>query len=93
MGAVLPVTSVFLSVTKSADKQYLKWNIAGIEDGKISIERSLNGIQFNTINEQKFVAGSGYMDAENIVSNKLYYRLEIIDGNGKITYTHTVVIT
>lgn len=44
MGAVLPVTSAFLSVTKSADKQYLKWNIAGIEDGKISIERSLNGI-------------------------------------------------
>ena len=33
------------------------------------------------------------MDAENIVSNKLYYRLEIIDVNGKITYTHTVVIT
>ena len=38
------------------------------------------------------MAGSGYMDAENIVSNKLYYRLKITDSNGKITYTNTVVI-
>ena len=90
--ALLPITSAFLSVTKSGVNQYLKWNIVGTTDGKIAIEKSQNGTVFYTIHNQNFVSISNFVDTEISVGDKVFYRLKIRDENGKITYTNTVVI-
>ena len=91
-GAVLPVSSALLSVTKSASGQYLKWNIVGLNEGRLSVERSLNNLQFTSVNEQQFIARSSFIDADNTGNHKLYYRLKITDRDGRVSYTNTVFI-
>lgn len=74
----------------------LKWSMENIEEGlKVNVQRSADGKNFATIAAMPISAP----DAKNFnwkdsqpFANANYYRLELVDKKGGITYTSTVVI-
>jgi hypothetical protein len=92
----LPVTfkSIFAQQVNSATR--LVWDVADETDVRgYEVERSTNGVQFNTIG---FVNANGksaaYMFADNeIMSNTVYYRVKNVDIDGKFKYSGVVKVT
>ena len=93
--AVLPVT--FLSFNVQGFKSFngntntlVNWETASeINTAYFNIQRSTDGISFETIGKVKAKGISIYTfnDQSPLWGGLLYYRLEIVDNNGSITYS------
>jgi hypothetical protein len=63
---------------------------------KYVIERSINGLDFTTVGEERNVRG-GYVNVYNAIDatpnmGMNWYRIQIIDIRGQVTYTSTKVV-
>jgi hypothetical protein len=97
--AVLPLYLLQFTGKKESTGNLLEWisenevNLNGYE-----IERSTNGASFTTIAVKHATAVSGtktnysFIDV-TVVNGTSYYRLKMIDNDGKYTYSNTIVIS
>ena len=97
----LPVTLLDFSASKSLDDVLLRWNTSHeINFDRFEVERSLNGAEFGRIaTVQSQSAGSGTYHALDANALKLYaaqpvlyYRLKMIDKDGKFKYSGIVTV-
>jgi hypothetical protein len=100
-GASLPVRSVQLGSTSNASTVNLKWvTESEYNTEKFIIERSVDGRIFSVIGESKAagntVASTSYTSADDIraIATKpvLFYRIKVVDTDGKYTYSNTIAI-
>jgi PKD repeat protein len=96
--AVLPLHVKFFTGTKIADNNILlQWEVDGQGVEKFEIEKSLDGINFNTV-VQKNKNSNGllyYQYVDQTISNKeiIYYRLKMIEQTGAVTYSDIVPVS
>ncbi|MEP6595860.1 MAG: T9SS type A sorting domain-containing protein, partial [Ginsengibacter sp.] len=95
--AVLPVTLVNFQAQSQREKIITSWQTSSeFNFHSFDIERSVDGIQFNkigSVNASGFVTGSLYsFEDGNPKKGINYYRLKIIDIDGKFTFSKVVVV-
>lgn len=85
----LPVTMKNFSVTKCNNKACLQWLVADEKNlSKYEIERSIDAIRFEKIDEVQAINSSEYNFVDNNpYMGKNYYRLKMLDIDGKYSYT------
>ena len=87
----LPVNFTAISATKAGEKVNVKWAIANeVNIASYEVERSTNGIVFETITTKKAVGTNSYTveDASFPASAAtLYYRIKAIGANGTTKYS------
>jgi endonuclease I len=92
---LLPVTITDFTTTKYDNAILLKW-YATYETNfsQYEIERSINANTFNKIGTVagKNLADYSFSDNELPNTSLVYYRLKMIDADGKYTYSKTVVV-
>jgi hypothetical protein len=96
---VLPVTLTDFNAAKSGNDILLEWNTSHeINFDKFELERSLNGREFSRLTTL-LSRSSGVYDAVDIEALKLYaahpviyYRLKMIDKDGKFNYSGIISI-
>jgi endonuclease I len=92
---LLPVTVTNFTAQKLTEAVLLKWH-ATAETGlkQFDIERSVDGIKFNTIGSVEGRNLPQYSFTDNILPNAtiVYYRLKIIDADGKFKNSNIVAI-
>lgn len=93
----LPVTLISFDAAKQGSQTYLNWVVAQEEGISMYIvERSSDGnhfISINTVNSINSAVQHTYSVFDNVPLNGTnYYRLEIVDNTGKITYSDIRVI-
>jgi len=90
---VLPVTIIDFTASKLSESVLLKWYATYETNFKLyQVERSTDGIIFNSIGEVtgKNWANYSFMDNALPANATLYYRLKMIDTNGKFSYSKTI---
>jgi hypothetical protein len=94
--AVLPATLLSFKGEKSGGKVNLEWiTVDEHELNRYELERSTDGVNFSAIaivfakGEQKNTYT--YPDEHPVYGNN-YYRLRVVDDNGKFSYSNTVVV-
>lgn len=90
--AVVPVSFAILAVKKTSAGNELTWNIQSADQQQMIIERSFTGSVFTALHSRNFIAAGNYPDADNNRSAKIYYRIKLIDNNGRISYSNTVMV-
>ena len=95
---VLPITIEYLNGIKQNNSNVLSWkvNCTSSATAILSIERSKDGNIFNEVNN---ITATGlrclqpfdYTDNSPLAGNN-YYRLKMIDENGKTTYSNKIVL-
>lgn len=92
---LLPVTVTNFTAQKLTDAVLLKWNVTA-ETGlkQYDVERSIDGIKFNTIGSVEGRNLPQYSFTDNILPNAtiVYYRLKIIDADGKFKNSNIIAI-
>ena len=92
---VIPVTITDFVASKDNESVFLKW-YATYESNfsRFDIERSTDGINFNKIGEVTGRNLANYNYADNDLPRRpvLYYRLKMIDDNGRFTYSKIIAI-
>ncbi|MEO6549790.1 MAG: esterase-like activity of phytase family protein [Ferruginibacter sp.] len=93
---VLPVQSVAFTARLANGKSYLQWTTQNEVNVKyFEVERGKDGGQFNKITVVN-AKGTGSADYNTIDEKPLngnnYYRLKIIDNDGNISYSNTLLI-
>ena len=92
---VLPVTIIDFTAVKLSSSVLLKW-YATYETNfkKYEIQRSIDGIVFSTIGTVlgQNLANYSFVDSKLPVANIIYYRLKMIDIDGKADISKTVTI-
>ena len=88
----------YFTGTQNDRKHLLSWKVTCTSDeAKFEIQRSSDAISFTNINSftaSKIRCGSAFdFTDENPLPGKNYYRLKIIDVDGKINYSNIVVLT
>ncbi len=93
---VLPVRWLDFSATHASDGVQLKWSTAQeINNNKFEVERSEDGVNFETIHNTKGKGNSettsyySYMDG-NPLPSKAFYRIKQIDFDGNSDYSVVV---
>ncbi|MEI9942684.1 MAG: T9SS type A sorting domain-containing protein [Chitinophagaceae bacterium] len=97
---VLPLTLIDFSGVYFQEKAILHWSTQDEYNfEKFEIERSINGINFNSIAIKNAVGVNATItqyefadDLTNITSGIIYYRLRMIDIDGKATYSNIIPI-
>jgi uncharacterized repeat protein (TIGR01451 family) len=100
LGAVTPVKMTSFTVKKENNNAVLRWTTSSeTKNDHFAIERSVDGLNFVKMGE---LPGSGtttltktymYPDAlTNVTSKILYYRLRIVDIDGKSTFSQIVAL-
>lgn len=92
---LLPVTITDFNAVKSNETVLLKWYATYETSFKqYEIERSLNGVNFNKIGEVagRNLANYSFNDSNLPEGSVVYYRLKMIDIDGKYTYSKTVPV-
>ena len=91
---VLPVTLTNFSAQIINKKTLIKWNVENeINFSDYEIEQSSNGVDFVKLAVVKPSNQSAYSyEYENTNHQKQYFRLKLIDNNGKFSYSNIVVI-
>jgi len=95
LGAPTPVKMTSFTVKKEGANAVLRWATSSeLQNSHYEIERSFDAVSFTKMGE---VAGKGTTtlstnysypdDINNVVSTIVYYRLRIVDLDGKSTYT------
>ena len=92
-GAVLPVGKVNLAANESNGKNELTWDFIYDEQVKaFDIEKSVDGVSFAKIGTVAYSNGvSKYHFTDNDVTAQNYYRVKLVDLNGKGLFSNTVV--
>ncbi|MBS1510955.1 MAG: right-handed parallel beta-helix repeat-containing protein [Bacteroidetes bacterium] len=97
-GVTLPVQLLDLTVTAVKAQNLLQWKTATeINSDYFSIERSTDGVHFETIGQVKAsgftssLTSYSFTDASPVTGNN-YYRLKMVDKNGASDFSNTVVI-
>lgn len=92
----LPVTVTNFNAVLSGKNTILSWNTANELNTKTySIERSTNGVHFNSAGIVNAAGKASYSFTDRDVTSltgNLYYRLKIADADGKFVYSKTVNI-
>ena len=92
---VIPVTITDFAAQRIDESVFLKWN-ATYETSfrQFEIERSTDGLNFNKIGNVEGRNLSSYSFTDPLIPNRpvLYYRLKMLDIDGKFTYSKTVTI-
>jgi uncharacterized repeat protein (TIGR01451 family) len=99
-GGIMPVKMTSFTVKKENNNAVLRWTTSTETDNDhFEIERSIDGLNFSKVGT---VAGSGttsltrsytYPDAlTGITSKILYYRLRMVDIDGKISFSQVVAL-
>ena len=89
---ILPIELLSFNTSQEANLVKLNWEIsAGSNPYHFEIERSTNGIEFKSIEIIKASTATKYstVDASNKEEGYYYYRLKMIDKDGKITFSNT----
>ena len=92
---LLPVTLIDFTAEKSSLSVSLKWTVSNEANFRqYEVERSIDGILFNKI---AIVQGQNlanyYLADKNLPDTKtVFYRLKMVDGDGKFTYSKTVSV-
>lgn len=91
----LPVTFKSIFAQQVNNSTHLMWDVADEIDVKgYEVERSTNGMQFNSIGFVHVNGKSAYVFADNeILSSTVYYRVKNIDIDGKFKYSGVVKVT
>lgn len=86
----LPIHLTDFNVRKlNSQEALVQWNVTA-ESTPVSfvIERSTNGVQFNAIGTVNANGATAYQFTDTRIPNgKLYYRLQMLDQDGTITYS------
>ncbi|MCW3116574.1 MAG: hypothetical protein JWM28_656 [Chitinophagaceae bacterium] len=96
-GSVVPLKIIDFNVFRLNDKAQLKWSVAENETGyAFEIEKSLDGNNFLLLAQLANTGKNGnefyqYADQTSL-NHAVYYRLKLINLNGSISYSKTVVI-
>lgn len=101
ISATLPLTLLNFSASKENNTTQLKWQTANeVNTAHFNIQRSTNGTNFTTVGKvsSDFAGGlqhdyAYYDDIANLRTGKVYYRLQMVDNDGKFTYSKIVYIT
>ena len=97
----LPLTLVQFAAQQNAADITLKWQTANeINVNNFEIERSINGKEFEKTGSKKAIGNTStntyyqFIDerAYTLKSPVVYYRLKMVDNDGKFTYSNVVVI-
>lgn len=92
---LLPVTIIDLTAQKNSESVFLKW-YASYETGfkLYEIERGSNGNDFHKIGEVtgRNLANYSFTDYNLPVGGTVYYRLKMIDIDGKFSYSKTIAV-
>jgi hypothetical protein len=96
IAAALPIKLLsFYATLQNTNNAKLQWQIATAEDGsKYELQRSKDGINFTTIITQtgnSIETQFNYIDYA-LSNGKYYYRLQMLDRDGKITYSNIAVV-
>lgn len=98
---VLPLTLVSFTAERNGNIVTLKWKTAGeINTSHFLAQRSINSINFTNIGNVAATGNSSIAqyysftdNVEKISSNKIYYRLQMFDKDGKFTYSNIILLT
>jgi len=91
----LPVTFKGIFAQQVSNATHLLWDVADEVDVKgYEVERSINGVQFNTIGFVNANGKSAYVFADNDgIGSTVYYRVKNVDVDGKFKYSGVVKVT
>ena len=91
----LPVTFKGIFAQQVNNATQLVWDVADEIDVRgYEVERSINGVQFNSIGFVNANGKSAYVFADNeVMSNTVYYRVKNVDIDGKFKYSGVVKVT
>ena len=88
---VLPVNLTNFTATTLNKKTQLKWNVENeINFSNYEIEYSNNGINFIKIGNVKAANKTVYNFEHNSNQQKQFYRLRLVDKDGKFTYSNII---
>ncbi|MGF2412293.1 MAG: T9SS type A sorting domain-containing protein [Ferruginibacter sp.] len=92
--SILPVDLTIFDATPRNNEVELNWSVAaGSTPKQFTIERSSNGINFNTISTTAGSASLHYTaNDKTATTGTWYYRLKITDINGSIYYSNIRVV-
>jgi len=101
ISGILPLTLVNFSVTKQNNVAQLAWQTSSeINTSHFNIQRSTNGIDFSIVGSVNAAVASASMhdytypdDISSLATGKVYYRLQMVDNDGKFSYSKIVYIT
>jgi len=92
-GIVTPITLLKYTTNKQENNILLSWQTATeINTSHFNIQRSTNGKDFTTIGKVNAKGASTYTYNDPLTTDdsrftKLYYRLQIVDNNGVLSYS------
>lgn len=94
--STLPVTLISFTATDSASHSVLKWKVDNaVNFDRFEIQRSENNINFTPISTIAFSAGQTdyyLQDPELINYSRLFYRLKMIDIDGRSVYSNVNLV-
>jgi hypothetical protein len=93
---VLPTHFTTFDAVETDDIINLKWTVENeASSSRYEVERSVDGINFEKINEINAAGNKNYVlpdNVTNIAATQLYYRIKEYDLNGSYFYSKTVAI-
>jgi hypothetical protein len=98
---LLPLTLLSFSGTKTNNTVSLTWQTANeVNTSHFTVQRSLDGTSFSSIGnvtaKGSSIAVNNYGftdDVTGLKSGKIYYRLQMVDNDGKFTYSNIALVT
>lgn len=95
IAGVLPIRLLSFGAQLNNNITTVQWEIAQPEDGiRYELQRSVSGTSFVAVNSQQgdlFNTRFNYADP-SLVTTKCYYRLQITDRAGKISYSDIILV-
>lgn len=94
----LAITLNYFTGNQNGNKHVLNWKVNCTSDeAKFELQRSTDGVSFypiNTFTASKLRCADAFaFTDENPVAGKNYYRLKLIDVDGKAAYSNTIQLT
>ncbi|MEO7311389.1 MAG: T9SS type A sorting domain-containing protein [Chitinophagaceae bacterium] len=90
---ILPVTILSFDAQKLNGKNELTWKVAQETDlNHYEVERSADGRNYTTISQIAAVHNSTYSFSDTKPASLNYYRIKLVDKNGKTNFTKVVVV-
>ena len=96
--SLLPVQLLSFEGKEQADAAVLQWTVTGAEKTtRFDIERSIDGRSFSRIGTVPAVMANGNTGSYSftdymLMAHNNYYRLKLIDADGKTNYSKTVLV-
>ena len=99
--SVLPLTLLNFNVIKQDNIAQINWQTANeVNTSHFDIQRSTDGVNFTTVGTVN-AAGTSVLrrdytypdDVSGLSTGKIYYRLQMVDNDGKFSYSKVAYIT